>query len=466
MTEMLGDHERLANLMAAHGSPVNLLHAEAMGHNANELAAAAEHAGIPLQIYFARKANKAILFVEEARKLGLGVDVASENELTQVLAAGLPPERVVLTAAVKPAALLRIAVEAGVTIVVDNTDEFHQLVAMASAVRAGRVPIGFRLRPDPGPDGHVSRFGMPGDEIVRLAKTANSLSGGALFEVAGLHFHLDGYLVDNRVAALGRCFDLVLEMRESGMDPRFIDIGGGIPMSYLDDENQWNAFWTAHEAALNGDGDELTYRRHGLGLPPGATGGSFTGQPNVYPAFQRPIRGEWMNQLLGTRTEAHGVVGETLRNLGIELRCEPGRSLLDGCGMTAARVAFVKAAGEGTSYIGLEMNRTQCRSAADEFMVDPLLVPDPDGNGNADDAEPRPTEGYLVGAYCIERELLSWRRMRFPQGVEAGDIIVFPNTAGYLMHILESASHQIPLAGNVNVAGPEGPVLDAIDSGS
>ena len=65
-----------------------------------------------------------------------------------------------------------------------------------------------------------------------------------------------------------------------------------------------------------------------------------------------------------------------------------------------------------------------------------------------------PIEGYLVGAYCIERELLTWRRLRFPHGVAVGDLVVFPNTAGYLMHILESASHQIPLARNVVVGGP------------
>lgn len=52
--------------------------------------------------------------------------------------------------------------------------------------------------------------------------------------------------------------------------------------------------------------------------------------------------------------------------------------------------------------------------------------------------------------------------MRFPRGVRAGDVIALPNTAGYLMHILESASHQIPLARNV-VRTPSGWVADRID---
>ena len=94
--------------------------------------------------------------------------------------------------------------------------------------------------------------------------------------------------------------------------------------------------------------------------------------------------------------------------------------------------------------------------------MDPLLI----GAGANPDAGGRTAaiEGYLVGAYCIERELLTWRRMRFPHGVAVDDIVVFPNTAGYLMHILESSSHQIPLARNLLLDGDGTAQLDAIDT--
>lgn len=41
------------------------------------------------------------------------------------------------------------------------------------------------------------------------------------------------------------------------------------------------------------------------------------------------------------------------------------------------------------------------------------------------------------------------RRFEFPQGTGKNDLIAFPNTARYLMHIVESAAHQLPLARNV-----------------
>ena len=106
------------------------------------------------------------------------------------------------------------------------------------------------------------------------------------------------------------------------------------------------------------------------------------------------------------------------------------------------------------------MNRTQCRSTSDDFLVDPLLLRPDNGQSSENTG---PIEGYLVGAYCIERELLTWRRLSFPHGVEVGDVVVFPNTAGYLMHILESSSHQIRLARNLIVDGQHAH-LDQIDA--
>lgn len=51
-----------------------------------------------------------------------------------------------------------------------------------------------------------------------------------------------------------------------------------------------------------------------------------------------------------------------------------------------------------------------------------------------------------------------------PQGVEIGDIVVFPNTARYLIHILESASHQIPLDRNLVLGSAGNAYLDSIET--
>lgn len=453
MTELCEQPQRLAQLIAQHGSPVNLIETSAIGRNAAELAAAADKAGVELGIYLARKANKTIAVVDEARRLGLGVDLASERELRQVLDRGLDPSELVMSAAVKPRALLELCAQTSTTVVLDNGDETEALCAIAGPERA--TPVALRLAPELSSGRIETRFGLPAAEWLRLLERLRIEESG--LRIDGVHFHLDGYSAADRVGAIAQALDLIDELRSLGHSRRYVDIGGGIPVSYLDVSGQWSRFRSAHRSALLGDRETLTYEGHGLGLR--VDGDVISGELSVYPPDQAPVRGEWLDRILGAPL-GRGTVAQALGSRDLSLRCEPGRSLLDGCGITAARVEFRKRRRDGTWLIGLAMNRTQCRSAADEFPVDPLLLrPEAEAGRSAT----APIAGYLVGAYCIERELLSWRRMQFPDGVALGDIIVFPNTGGYMMHILESASHQIPLARNLVIDG-EGARVDLIDA--
>ena len=466
--------ELLRAWLDEHGSPINVLDPAPLARNAAALADAAAAAGLDLGIYFARKANKALAFVDAARALGLGVDLASERELAQVLDRGVPGSALVMTAAVKPAALLARCVASGTTVVIDNADELHALaataarraessataargaeVSLATAARGAEVSaarVALRLAPVLADDRPQTRFGFEYDEAVAIAGDG----WPPQLTIEGVHFHLDGYDPGERVLALGQALRLVDALRDQGHEPSFIDIGGGIPMSYLDSASQWEHFWAEHRKALLGEREPLTFDGHGLGLL--AHDGEILGRPAVYPFHQRLTGAAWLTEVLSGEVEPGRSAAAALRERGIELRCEPGRALLDGCGLTVARVAYRKQRRDGTWLIGVEMNRTQCRSTSEDFLVDPLVI--------AADADREPAgeiEGFLVGAYCIERELLTWRRLRFPRGVQVGDLVVFPNTAGYLMHILESSSHQIPLARNL-VVGPDFVAsLDPID---
>lgn len=446
--DVLADHELCEDLLREHGSPVNLIHPEPLPGHAAELVRAGASRGVDLRVFFARKANKALAVVDAALAAGHGIDVASERELTQVLARGAAPERVILTAAVKPGRLLQLAAAAGVTISLDNADEAESLAHETMALGV-RPRVGLRLAPRlPVP----SRFGLPASTWAGL------LHDGALdsFDLEGVHFHLHGYAATDRCAALTEALRLVDVLGDAGHPVTWIDLGGGIPMRYLDDPDPWEAFWVAHRRGLS-SGRPLTWEGRGLGLH--VADGQVHGTPAVYPMWQDPVRGEWLGAVLDAPVGGSTLADE-VRHRRLRLHVEPGRSLLDGCGLTLARVEARKQGPDGTTLVALAMNRTQCRSAADDFLLDPVLVP-----RSTDRRATAATEGFLVGAYCIEAELLTWRRLGFPSGVAVGDVVAFVNTAGYQMHILESASHQIPLARNL-VPDGGGWTLDDIDIGT
>ena len=214
-------------------------------------------------------------------------------------------------------------------------------------------------------------------------------------------------------------------------------------MSYLLHETQWEQYRDRIERQRAGTGEPFTWKNDPL--------------TNTYPFWQTPTRGEWFTQLLKGKVSGYGTAATALREHSIALHLEPGRSLLDGCGMILAEVSFLKERADGLPLIGLAMNRTQCRTAADDLLLDPFLVP------TAGEVERAPRTGFLVGAYCIEDEVILRRALDFPDGIAVGDTLAIPNTAGYFMHILESASHQIPLARNVVRTEAEAWELDAID---
>lgn len=420
--DLLHDVLSTHTLLDTHASPVNVLNSGPMKANIQELVDAGEDMGVETRIFFARKANKALTFVDTVRDLGHGVDVASERELAQVLARGVPGDRIILSAAVKTDALLTLAIENDVTISGDSCAEVERISARAQelGITAHVAP---RLAPDPATM-PPTRFGERSDTW------ANFLSGETPgVEIVGLHVHLHGYAAADRSAALRECLDLVDRLDH---DLTFIDLGGGVPMSYLDDASEWENYHHARTAMVEGYARPFTWKSDPLS--------------NTYPYHQSPTRGPWLREVLGD-----GIAEEMTRR-GLRLHLEPGRSLLDGCGLILATVAFVKERSDGVPLVGLEMNRTQCRTTSDDYLVDPILVK------NTPPSEE--IEAFLVGAYCIEDEVILRRRIRFPDGIAPGDVIGIPNTAGYFMHILESASHQIPLAKNVVYPEME---LDLID---
>lgn len=452
MRKLLSDGDRLRTIVEAHGGPVNIQSIAPFGRNVAELLDTAKKHRIDLLPLFARKANKCLSYVEAARDLGIGVDTASHDELAQCLDIGFAPERVVCTAAVKDRKLLDLCVRHGVTVIIDNRDETDALAALVSD-RKKPAHVGIRLCGFEA-DGRplYSRFGIPLNEASQVAAR---LRDTGLVEVCGLHFHLDGYSATDRIAAIAQTLPLVGEIRRDDDDPFFLDIGGGIPMNYLEIPAQWDAWATRHDNALRGRAAPVT--KHNAGLGRAVRDGELTGRVNTYPVAQPLVRGPWLDSILDAGIGAHSIA-DHLKEANIELRCEPGRSILDGCGMTVAEIVFRKPDSAGDWVIGVQMNRTQSRTGFAEFALDPLLVPKPGADRGP------PVEAYLAGTYCTESEWLTQRRMSFPHGVAQGDLIVFPNTAGYLMHFLESRSHQFPLAKNVFVDG-EGTdvVLDGID---
>lgn len=134
----------LEELFQEYGSPLNIHHTEPFQKNYEQFAQVFDKHELPHTIFFARKANPCKVFVKESNRLGMGVDTASYSELKQCLDMGCDPNELVLTAAVKNEKLVRLALQQGVLMILDNEDECRLVNRFAGEL--GKTPeIGIRI---------------------------------------------------------------------------------------------------------------------------------------------------------------------------------------------------------------------------------------------------------------------------------------------------------------------------------
>jgi diaminopimelate decarboxylase len=72
-----------------------------------------------------------------------------------------------------------------------------------------------------------------------------------------------------------------------------------------------------------------------------------------------------------------------------------------------------------------------------EYLPDPVLLPAAGAS--------EPYAACVGGATCLESDMVSWRKVRLSARPAVGDLLVYPNTAGYQMDSNESPFHDLPL---------------------
>ncbi|MER8046740.1 Y4yA family PLP-dependent enzyme [Streptomyces sp. NPDC094032] len=411
-----------AELSHAFGGPFHFLLPDAFSANLAALRAALTDAGVNGFVYFAKKANKAAVFVERAAEGGAGVDVASAAELREALGHGVRGEHLMVTGPAKDPVLLRLAVAHGATIAVDALDELDRVIALATNGDARPPRVLLRVLPAGQPH---SRFGLDDDALSAALKRC--LEAGAALRMEGFSFHLSGYALQPRADLAARLVELCRAARLQGLPAGRISLGGGLPVSYTDADS-WRAFLAAQGPAHYHAG--RTFR---------------TG--DFYP-YHSPLSGAGaLAALLATRPQGFGRdLAALVKDAGIELLLEPGRALLDRAGATVFRIQGVK---DRDGYRILTVDGTSLSLSEQwfnsEYLPDPRLIP-------RDPATPAGVHPASVGAAtCLESDLLTWRKIAFPYPPRPGDLLLYPNTAGYQMDSNESPFHDLPLPPKVVV---------------
>lgn len=450
----MSDKPLIDELLVSYGSPINIHNPDLMADNNKAYQEVFEEFKLDYQVFFARKANKTKGVVEKAASLGMGIDTASLQEYGQCLELGIHPDKIIVTAAIKNKELKKLAVSNASLLILDNEDEC-ELVQKVALELGKSANVAFRVSGFTVNDKKLySRFGFDiSDFETFINENFVQSERFSLLAYRGLHFHLNGYSIKERGHALNQCLSLSELLKQKGLITKFIDIGGGLLMKYLESESEWDNFHHLLRKAISGKTAPITFGNNGLGIE--IWNGLIRGELKTYPFWNPNSKGDFLRGILAHKTLSGEKVGDLARQMGVEIRMEPGRSMLDQVGMTAAKVAFRKKDSSGDWLVGLEMNMTQMLSGSADFLLDPFVVyQDADKEGD-------PVAVYFTGAYCLERDVLLKRKINLDKLPEIGDIVFFVNTAGYMMHFFESSAHLFPLAENLMLKEFPGHELDS-----
>jgi diaminopimelate decarboxylase len=225
---LAGNGPLLIDWIARHGSPVNLIWPDELQRNLAALRGVLRESGVAHALYYGAKVNKSPGLLAAALRAGAGIDVSSLYELRDARRLGAEGAQLVATGPAKTVAFHNELINCSALISVDSPEELEDLIRCLSAGGGPVQAVLLRLRPT---NQARSRFGMP---AAAIRHCLSRIAGESRLRFDGLHFHLSGYSWESRAQAIREVAGLISESRAQGFAPRMLDIGGGLPIQYVD----------------------------------------------------------------------------------------------------------------------------------------------------------------------------------------------------------------------------------------
>ena len=197
---------------------------------------------VPHLVCYSIKANSNLAVISTLAKAGAGADIVSGGELHRALRAGVPPKKIIFSGVGKTRDEMRDALKAEILLFnVESVGELRALDEVAREVGT-QAPVALRVNPDVDPQTHTyiatglkhAKFGIPYTRALAAYDEAARRPG---LQVVGADMHIGSQLT--KMSPLGdavaRIAALVKQLRERRIEITTIDVGGGLGIRYHDE---------------------------------------------------------------------------------------------------------------------------------------------------------------------------------------------------------------------------------------
>ena len=195
-------------------------------------------------ICFSVKSNSNIKILKEIKNLGLGADVVSKGELMKALKAGIKAKKIVFSGVGKTYSELEYAINKNILLI--NIESKNELLVIEkiAKLKNKKIDIGIRLNPNTNPKTlkqistgkEGDKFGVSENEFINLV---NYSKISKFLELKCLSVHIGSQILSHKpYAKMLRVIDRAIN--KTGYRFKFIDLGGGIGISYEKNNKNFN----------------------------------------------------------------------------------------------------------------------------------------------------------------------------------------------------------------------------------
>ena len=195
-------------------------------------------------ICFSVKSNSNLILLKELKKMGSGADVVSLGELLKATKAGINAKKIVFSGVGKTEEEIRMAIKKKVLLINVESESEVNLINKISKELSKKISIGIRLNPNVtgktnkkiSTGGKDEKFGLIYNDFVKLCKKIEKMKNLNLY---GISVHIGSQITS--VEPFKKMLSVINKViNKTKINFKYIDLGGGLGISYSKNERQIN----------------------------------------------------------------------------------------------------------------------------------------------------------------------------------------------------------------------------------
>ena len=193
-------------------------------------------------ICFSVKSNSNLTLLRELRKIGSGADVVSIGELLKAIKAGIHSKKIVFSGVGKTEEEITKAIKKRILLMNVESESEAILINKVSKELSKKTSIGIRLNPNISRNTHKKistgskgeKFGLLYGDCVNLCQKIKKMEN---LKLEGLNVHIGSQITN--VKPFKKVLSILNKiLNKTKIDFKFIDLGGGMGISYSNKEKK------------------------------------------------------------------------------------------------------------------------------------------------------------------------------------------------------------------------------------